>query len=197
MGRPEPAQSAAFLQGLGLMGQQVLQDSQQPGPVVRQLGIEVLDVVAGRDGAVHLHAGGEEQGESRAARPAGIHLPGGLDPVRQFTGTDEGGGEHDLTGEQAMGGGRTEQPQQGVHEGRGRRVLWLLPRRWPGALGASARPHELLFPLLLFAALRKIPSCCWNPRRWTCDAQADVWMAAPLPMAANSPPRKQKQELPS
>ncbi len=59
MGRPEPAQSAAFLQGLGLMGHQLLQDCQQPGPVVRQLGIEVLDVVAGRgpgsSSAAHRH----------------------------------------------------------------------------------------------------------------------------------------------
>jgi hypothetical protein len=35
------------------MGHQLLQHRQQPGPVVRQLGIEVLDVVAGRDGAAH------------------------------------------------------------------------------------------------------------------------------------------------
>ena len=35
------------------MGDQLLQHSQQPGPVVSQLGIEVLDVVAYRDGAAH------------------------------------------------------------------------------------------------------------------------------------------------
>ena len=35
------------------MGHQLLQHRQQPGPVVRQVGIEVLDVVAGRDGAAH------------------------------------------------------------------------------------------------------------------------------------------------
>jgi hypothetical protein len=35
------------------MGDQMLQHSQQPGPVVSQLGIEVLDVVAYRDGAAH------------------------------------------------------------------------------------------------------------------------------------------------
>jgi hypothetical protein len=53
MGSQEPAEGAAFLQGLGLMGHQLLQNRQQPGPVMRQLGIEVLDVVAGRVGAVH------------------------------------------------------------------------------------------------------------------------------------------------
>jgi hypothetical protein len=35
------------------MGHQLLQECQQQGPVVRQLGIEVLDVIASRDGAVH------------------------------------------------------------------------------------------------------------------------------------------------
>jgi hypothetical protein len=39
---------------------------------------------------------------------------------------------------------RGEQPQQGVHEGRGRRVLWLLPRPRRRAVGPSARPHQLL-----------------------------------------------------
>lgn len=53
MGCPEPAQGAAFLHGLGLMGHQLLQNRQQPGPVMRELGIEVLDVVVGRDGFVH------------------------------------------------------------------------------------------------------------------------------------------------
>ena len=33
---------------------------------------------------------------------AGIHLAGGLDPVRQLIGTDECGGEDDLTGEQTV-----------------------------------------------------------------------------------------------
>jgi hypothetical protein len=50
MGRPEPPQRPP-LQGLGLMGHQMLQHRQQPGPVVSQLGIEVLDVVASRKGA--------------------------------------------------------------------------------------------------------------------------------------------------
>ena len=97
----------------------------------------MLDVLTGRDGAAHrttpagrarvlivcrcgLHAEGEEQGKSRAARPAGIHLAERLDPVRQLTGANKGRGEDDLTGEQAMGGGRSEQPQQGVYEVDGR-----------------------------------------------------------------------------
>ncbi len=33
---------------------------------------------------------------------AGIHLAWGLDPVRQLTGSDERGGEDDLTGEQTV-----------------------------------------------------------------------------------------------
>ena len=89
--------------------------------LVRQLGIKVLDIVAGRNGATHrntpppagsqrrlivrhggLHAGGEEQGESRAARPAGIHFAGRLDPVGQLTGTNERGREKDLAREQAV-----------------------------------------------------------------------------------------------
>jgi len=49
-----------------------------------------------------LHPGGEEQCESRAARPAGIHLAGRLDPVGQLTGTDERGRENDLAGEQTV-----------------------------------------------------------------------------------------------
>ena len=57
-----------------------------------------------RDGG--LHAGGEEQGESLATRPAGVHLAGDLDPVGQLTGTDERGREHDLASEQAFGGVR-------------------------------------------------------------------------------------------
>ena len=48
-----------------------------------------------------LHEGGEKQGESRAARPAGVHLAGRMNPVGQFTGTDEGRGEDDLPGELA------------------------------------------------------------------------------------------------
>ena len=36
-----------------------------------------------------LHAGGEEQGKSRAARRAGIQLAERLDPVRQLTRVDE------------------------------------------------------------------------------------------------------------
>lgn len=54
-----------------------------------------------------LHPGVEEQGKSRASRPAGSHLAGGVDPVRQLTGADEGGRENDLAGEQAMGGRRS------------------------------------------------------------------------------------------
>jgi len=86
----------------------------------------------------------EEQGESWAARPAGIHLAVRLDPVRQFTGADEGRREDDLAGEQTVGGGRAKQPQQGVHVARRRRVLWLLPRVGRNPVGASARPHQLL-----------------------------------------------------
>ncbi len=53
MGRPEPAKHAALLQRLGVMGAQLLQHRQQPGPVVSQLRIEVLDVGRGRNGAAH------------------------------------------------------------------------------------------------------------------------------------------------
>ena len=49
-----------------------------------------------------LHPGGAEQCESRAARPAGIHLAGRLDPVGQLTGTDERGRENDLAGVQTV-----------------------------------------------------------------------------------------------
>ena len=38
------------------------------------------------------------------------------DPVRHLTRPDEGRGKDDLAGEQAMGGGRSEKPQQGVHQ---------------------------------------------------------------------------------
>jgi hypothetical protein len=37
-----------------------------------------------------LHPGGEEQGKSLAAPPAGVHLTWGMVPVRQLTGADEG-----------------------------------------------------------------------------------------------------------
>jgi len=92
-----------------------------------------------------LHAGGEEQGADRhPALQAGIHLARGLDPVRQLTGANERGREHDLAGEQAMGGGRAEQPQQWVHQARRGRVFWLLPRVSRSPVGFSARPHQLL-----------------------------------------------------
>jgi len=91
------------------MGHQMLQHRQQPGPVVRQLGIQVLDVDAGRDEVAHrntppagsqrrlvgrrcgLHAGRVKQSAVRhPALQAGIHLTGALDPVRQLTGADKG-----------------------------------------------------------------------------------------------------------
>ena len=56
-----------------------------------------------------------QEGKNRA--PAGLRdrqaftWRGGLDPVRQLTGTNDRGGEDDLAGEQAMGGSRSEQPQ--------------------------------------------------------------------------------------
>jgi hypothetical protein len=53
MGRPEAPKRSAPLEGLGFMGDQMLHHSQQPGPVVSQLRIEVLDVVANRNGAAH------------------------------------------------------------------------------------------------------------------------------------------------
>jgi len=56
MGRPEAPQRSPLLQRPGLMGNQMLQHRQQPGPVVRQLGIEVLDVVASGDGATHRNS---------------------------------------------------------------------------------------------------------------------------------------------
>ena len=54
MGRPEAPQRSALLQGLGFIGDQMLQHRQQPGPVVRQLRNKVLDVVASRDGPDQL-----------------------------------------------------------------------------------------------------------------------------------------------
>ncbi len=63
-----------------------------------------------------LHAGGEEQGADRhPPLQAGIHLAGAVEPVREFARPHKRGGENDLASEQAMGGGRSEQPQQGVH----------------------------------------------------------------------------------
>ena len=53
MSCPQPPQGSPLFQGLGLMGNQLLQHRQQPSPVVRQFGIEVLDVVASRDRAAH------------------------------------------------------------------------------------------------------------------------------------------------
>ncbi len=82
-------------------------------PPARPQGRRVL-----RDGG--LHSGGDEQGESLAARLAGIDLAGALDPVGQLRGADERGREHDLAGEQAMGSSSGSQPRvvtHGVDEG--------------------------------------------------------------------------------
>ena len=73
---------------LRLMGHQLLQHRQQPGPMVRQVWIEVLDVVGSRDGAADRNI-----------------------PRRPGAST-----------------GWLVTPQQWVHEARGHRVLWLLPR---------------------------------------------------------------------
>ena len=90
-----------------------------------------------------LHAGGEEQGADRhPALKAGIHLAGRPDPVGQLTGANKGRGEKDLACEQAMGGGRAEQPQQGVHGARGRRVLWLLQRARQEPRVSGAQPAQ-------------------------------------------------------
>ena len=63
-----------------------------------------------------LHAGGEEQGADRHPRfQPGGHLQGRMDPVGELTCPHERGRENDLASLQAMGGGRSEQPQQGVH----------------------------------------------------------------------------------
>lgn len=81
MGPPQAPQGSTLLQYLELMGHQPVQHRQQQSRVVRQAGLEVLEVVAGRDGAAHRntprrpgakgrlvlrnggqHAGGEEQG---------------------------------------------------------------------------------------------------------------------------------------
>ena len=88
-----------------------------------------------------LHAGEEEQGADRhPALQAGIHLAGHPDPVGQLTGANKGRGGNDLACEQAMGGGRAEQPQQRVHGARGRRVLWLLPRAEQKPRGGLSPP---------------------------------------------------------
>ena len=50
---PQPPEGAAFLKGLGLMADQTIQHRKQPGPVVSQLWIEVLDVDRGGNGATH------------------------------------------------------------------------------------------------------------------------------------------------
>jgi hypothetical protein len=39
-----------------------------------------------------------------------------------------------------MAGGRSQQPQRGVHGARGRRVLWLLPRAWQEPRGGLNPP---------------------------------------------------------
>lgn len=97
-----------------------------------------------------LHAGGEEQGTDRhPALQAGIHLAWRLDPVGQLTGANEGRGEDDLAREQAMGDGRSEQPQQGVHETRERRDFWLLPKqKWLilAATDHADKPHRRSAP---------------------------------------------------
>ena len=53
MGSPKMPQAAALLQGLGRMGHQLLQHRLQPGPVVGEVWIEVLNVDASWDGAAH------------------------------------------------------------------------------------------------------------------------------------------------
>jgi hypothetical protein len=53
MAVPEPPQRSPLLQCLGVVAYQLLQHSLQPGPVLIQLRIEMLDVVAGGDGEVH------------------------------------------------------------------------------------------------------------------------------------------------
>ncbi len=50
---PQAPECAALLQGLGVIGHKALQHRQQPGAVVSQLWIEVLDVGRGRNGAAH------------------------------------------------------------------------------------------------------------------------------------------------
>ena len=80
----------------------------RPGHDHRRLARRLGRLVARDSG---LHAGGEEQGaDCHPALQAGVHLPRGMDPVRQLTGPHERRREDDLAGEQAVGGGRSEQP---------------------------------------------------------------------------------------
>ena len=59
---------------------------------------------------------------SPSSTSPGRHSPGGgQQPVRQLTGANERNRVDELAGEQAVGGGRSEQPQQGVHGARGER----------------------------------------------------------------------------
>jgi hypothetical protein len=49
---PQAPQGSPLLQRLGVVAYQLLQHRLQPGPVVIQLGIEMLDVIASADGAI-------------------------------------------------------------------------------------------------------------------------------------------------
>jgi hypothetical protein len=73
-----------------------------------------------------LHVGEEEQGENRAARPAGVHLPGSVDPLGQITTAHECEREQDLAGQEAIGGSGSGQPRKKGAMGRKEGFL-LLP----------------------------------------------------------------------
>ena len=61
-----------LIQRLGLKGHPPLQHRQQPGPLALHFGINVLDVGAGRAGAVHRSTAPAQQ----AAEPKGGDSPG-------------------------------------------------------------------------------------------------------------------------
>jgi hypothetical protein len=59
------------------MGDQMLQYSQKPGPVVSQLRIEVLDVVANRDGAAHRNTPRRPGARAGSFFPRVVCMPDG------------------------------------------------------------------------------------------------------------------------
>jgi hypothetical protein len=93
----------------------------------------------------------EGQGENRATvcsvaqgGRASVQLAAGMDPVRELAGTYVREREHDLAGQQAIGGSGSGQPREGGHGASWWRVLWLLPHGWQENRWGLSPPHQLV-----------------------------------------------------
>ena len=64
------------------MGNQLLQECQQPGPVLGEVWIEVLDVVASRDGAVHQKTPRRPGASAGWLAAAAVNMPEGKNRAR-------------------------------------------------------------------------------------------------------------------